>query len=57
MDLVPLACKDVPIDATSCLWGFYVWSLFCYAVLSDLSSFAIIMPRKRELFSLLKLSC
>ena len=28
--------------------GFCVWSLFCYAVLSVLSSFAIILRSKRE---------
>ena len=30
-----------------------VWSLFCYAVLSVLSSFAIILPWKKELIALL----
>ena len=35
------------------LWGFCVWSLFYYAVLSVLSSFAIILLRKRELVALL----
>ena len=29
------------------------WSLFCYTVLSVLSSFAIILMRKRVLFALL----
>ena len=37
---------------------FCVWSFFCYAVLSVLSSFAIITLRKRELVALLALcSC
>ena len=35
------------------LWGFCVWSLFCYALLSDLSSFKIILGRKVELVDLL----
>ena len=36
--------------------GFYAWSLFCSAILSVLSSFAIISPRKRELVALLAFS-
>ena len=41
-----------------CLLGFCVWSLFCYAVLSVLSSFAIVLMRKRERESkLLCLNC
>ena len=36
------------------LWGFFVCSLFCYAIISTvLSSFAIILKRKRELIALL----
>ena len=35
--------------------GFCVWSLFCYAVPSVLSSFPIILMKKRELVALLKL--
>ena len=31
-----------------CLWEFCVWSLFCYTVLSLLSSFTIILTGKRE---------
>ena len=31
----------------------FVESLFCYAVLSVLSSFVVILTRKRELFALL----
>ena len=38
------------------MWGFGNWSLFCYALLCVLSSFAIILTRKRELVTLLKLS-
>ena len=38
------------------LWEFCVCSLFCCALLSVLSSFAIILKRKRELVALLKLS-
>ena len=36
-----------------CLWGFCVLSLFCYALLCVLSSFAITIPREREMFALL----
>ena len=36
--------------------GFCVWSLFCYALLSFLSSFAIILTRKRKLVASLQLS-
>ena len=36
-----------------CLWGFCVWSLFCYALFNDLSSFAIIFMRKGVLVALL----
>ena len=35
-----------------CLWGFCVWSLFCYALHSVLSSFAIILMRKGELVAI-----
>ena len=35
-----------------CLWGFYVWSLYCYTVLGVHSSFAIILMRKRKLVAL-----
>ena len=38
--------------------GFFcVWSLFCYAVLNVLSSFEIVLLRKREPIGLHKLSC
>ena len=30
-----------------CGMGFCVWSLFCYALLSVFSSFAVILTRKR----------
>ena len=30
------------------MWGFCVWFLFCYAVLSVLSSFAIILMREER---------
>ena len=40
-----------PLFAGDCFW-----SLFCYALLSVLSSFAIILTRKRELVPLLKIS-
>ena len=33
--------------------GAVVWSLFCFAVLCVLSSFAIISPGKRELVALI----
>ena len=33
--------------------GVCVWSLFCYAFLSVLSSYPIILPRKREFVVLL----
>ena len=36
-----------------CLWGFCAWSLFCYTVLSVLSSFEIILMRKIELAAFL----
>ena len=36
--------------------GVLCWSLFWYALLYVLSSFAIILPRKRELVALLLLS-
>ena len=36
--------------------GFCVWLWFCYAILSVLSSFIIILLRKRELVALLKSS-
>ena len=39
------------------IWRQGVRSLFCYALLSVLSSFVIILTRKRELFALLYLSC
>ena len=39
-----------------CLWGFCVWSLSCYAVLSVISSFTIIVIGKRELDALFLLS-
>ena len=35
------------------LWGFCVWSLFCYALRSALSSFAIISIWKRVIAALL----
>ena len=38
------------------LWGFYVCSMVCCAVLCVLSSFAIILVGKRELVALLCLS-
>ena len=38
-----------------CVFGFCVWSSFCYAVLSVLSSFANILMTKREPFALLYL--
>ena len=31
-----------------CVWGFCVWSMFWYALLSVLSSFVSILGRKRE---------
>ena len=37
------------------MWGFCVWSLFCYEVLCVLSSFAIILMEKRELVAWLGL--
>ena len=37
------------------LWRFDIRSLFCFAVLSVVSSFAIISLRKRELVALLLL--
>ena len=36
-----------------CVWGFCIVSLVCNVVLSVLSSFAIILLRKRELVALL----
>ena len=36
--------------------GFCVCSLFCYALLSILSSFAIILTGKRELVALLQMA-
>ena len=36
--------------------GGYLFFVFCYALLSELSSFAIILARKRELIILLWLS-
>ena len=36
--------------------GFCVWAICCYSILSALSSFAIILQRKRELVVLLYLS-
>ena len=30
-----------------CSWGFRVWSLFCYAVITDISSVEIILARIR----------
>ena len=36
-----------------CLWGFRVGPCFCYAVLSVLPSFAIILIGKREHVALL----
>ena len=49
--LLLVHCLLLPI-----LFAFFcVWSLFCYAVLSVFSSFAIIFLRKRELVDLLKL--
>ena len=38
------------------LWGFCVWSYFCYTVLGSLSCFAIILMGKRVLVALLYLS-
>ena len=43
-----------------CLWRFYVWSLFWYALLYVLSSFEIILTRKRAgcfAFIVLWVSC
>ena len=37
--------------------GVLCWSLFCYALLCVLSSFAIILKKKRELIALRLLSC
>ena len=34
---------------------FCVWSLFCYALLGVLSTLAILLTRKKELFALLYL--
>ena len=36
-----------------CLWGLCVWFLYCYAVRSVISSFAIILMGKTELIALL----
>ena len=59
-NLVILNCVLVNTSSvvgySHCLWGICVWSLFSYAVLSVLSSFAIISLRKRELVALLWLS-
>ena len=44
------------IAASIICWGFVFWSLFCNAVLSVLSRFAIFSQRKRELVLFL-LSC
>ena len=41
------------IVASVILWEFCVWSLFCNAVFSVLSSFATISLRKRDLVALL----
>ena len=35
-----------------CVLGVFVWSLVCYAVLGFLSSFALILMRKREFVAL-----
>ena len=43
----------VVVRCYHCLWEFCVWCLFCYAVLSALSSFAIISMRKERLVALL----
>ena len=37
--------------------GFYVWSLFCCAVLNVISSFAIISLGERKLSTLLLMPC
>ena len=52
-------CWLIVYCCSHCLWGggggFCVLSLFCYAVLSILSSFAITLLRNIELFALLEL--
>ena len=50
------ALLNVVECCSHCLCGFCVWSLFCYAlisVLSSFSSFTIILATKRELIALL----
>ena len=46
-------CGLIVYCCPQCLLGFGVWPLFCYAVLSVISSFAIISLRKRELVAAL----
>ena len=62
MEAVDLECDTDNFMYQQIQWGFCdgqdrlnfcVWSLFCYALLSVLSSFAIILVRKRELVALL----
>ena len=41
------------VSTSNYLWGFWFWSLFCNAFHNVLSSFAITLPRKKELILLL----
>ena len=50
-------CRYIVLRASHCLRGFVLWlSLFWYALLCDLSIFAIILTKKRWLVALLLLS-
>ena len=55
--VVDLYCLYTPLHSPIVCGGVCVWSLFCNAVPSVPSRFAIISLRKRELFALLCSCC
>ena len=48
-------CGFIVYCYSHCLWGCCIWALFSHAVHSALSSFAIILLKKRELVAFLEL--
>ena len=53
---LPLCGSNTTVRFDHCLFGFCVMSLLCYAVLSVLSSIAIILVETKELVVLLWLT-